>query len=157
MICYDHKEIQIKIGVNCSEIIYQDKHYRSRTFIKRKVNVCVKILTCELFEGDLSELYFVKAAIQVFLQSYWRKTTKNGLLKIDLDKTLIRNNCREELRFTARQHQKKHFLEILFHGSRHDSEKKVYLDYHDAIMLDGALHKAISMLSPEQTFGEERE
>ena len=151
MIIFDYKEIRVVINASISTVSYQDRFSRERSFQKRKVSIDVVFMEFELSKNDLTELYFVKAAVEVFLQSYWRNTSKKGLSKINLDKTLINRMEGDRLQFVARQHQKQHFLEISYRCYGEEETHKVYLDYHEAIMLNQALQKAINMSTPEQS------
>ena len=156
MICYKHDGVTIYIEANHSEMSYRDHNDRVKSHFNRKISVEVKILGYELKDRDLTELCFVKEALRVFLESYWRKTSAKGLSKIDLNKRLSRGKDLDELHFIARQHKNQHYLEIYYLRRSGGHEDRVYLDFHSVKMLDAALNKTISMLSPELAFAKSR-
>ncbi|WP_298268564.1 hypothetical protein [Geobacter sp.] len=148
MIKFDFNGIKIEATVEMKQHDYRDSggHYRSRADRNGKVVARFWGFT---IDGDLTELAFVKSMLNYFMQCYWKRTSKEGS-KIELAKFLCHETKKEgqqKLFFIARQKNKKHFLQICFQ-QRGATVNECYLDGQEVIMLDIAIAKAISLLSP---------
>lgn len=148
MIEYDFKGIKVEATVEMEQQDYRDAggHYRSR--FNRNSRVAVRFWSFAI-DGDLTELAFVKSLLNYFMQCYWKRTSKEGS-KIELTKSLCHETRKEgeqKLVFIARQKNKRHYLQICL-AKNGNTTKEFYLDGQEVIMLDIAIAKAISLLSP---------
>jgi len=149
MIEFDYKGIQIVVAAENQQINYKDSGNHHRTRFERDLRVFVHFWDFVIWNGNLQELAFVKSCLQYFMQCYWKRSTKEGG-KIDLAKGLHHEDFgmgRSSLYFVARQKDKKHYLQISLQQAG-KIINEIYLDGQETIMLDIAIAKAISILTP---------
>jgi len=145
---FDFKGITISASVYMIERSYKDSG-RSRIRFDRDVTVDVSFWDYDFRDGDLYELTFVKSILQYFMQSFWKRSSKQGS-RIELDKILSHKDHhgqQETLCFVARQKDNRNYLQISLHR-KGEIIKEEYLDGQEVIMLDIALGKAINLLTP---------
>jgi len=131
------------------ERIYTDAGGHKRTRFDKEVSVHVRLWDYDFRDGDLYELTFVKCIFHYFMQSYWKRSSKEGS-RIDLAKSLSRKDHKgnpEGLCFVAKRKDKRNYLHI-WHEKNGKPVKEIYLDGQEVIMLDIALGKAINLLTP---------
>jgi len=151
MIEYDYKGIKVEATAEMSQHDYVDAGGHSRARFDRNARVVVRFWSFAI-DGNLTELTYVKSILNYFMQCYWKRTSKEGN-RIELAKSIEHydKHHRENpqtLNFMARQKNKKHYLEIsLYTNGVPDGE--TYLDGQEVIMLDIALGKAITLLTPK--------
>ena len=152
MIEFDFKGINIEARVEMIPHDYLDgdiRYNRQRTRFDRNVKVFVQFWEFRIHNGNLYELAFIKSTLNYFIHSCWKRSIKEGG-KIDLDKALFHESSYvtpSSLHFVARQKDNKHFLHIFL---RQDGNvKECYLDLHEVTMLDIAIGKIISLLTPK--------
>ena len=93
----------------------------------------------------------MKSILQYFMQAIWKRSTKQGS-RIELAKYLTRKDHQESyetLCFIARQKDNKNYPQISL-VKKGETVKEEYLDGQVVIMLDIAIGKAISLLTPVQ-------
>ncbi len=149
MIEFDFKGIRIEATVEMEQHDYSDAGNRQRTRFDREVRVFVHFWDFTIWNGNLHELAFVKSVLNYFVQAYWKRSSKEGR-KIELVKVLEHQNTgkgRQSLYFVARQKNKMHFLQICLQQNGKTANES-YLDGQEVIMLDIAIGKAISLLTP---------
>lgn len=149
MIEFDYKGIQIVVAAENQQINYKDSGNHQRTRFERDLSVFVHFWDFVIWNGNLQELAFVKSCLQFFMQGYWKRSTKEGG-RIDLAKGLHHEDYgagRTSLYFVARQKDKKHYLQISLQQAG-KIVNEIYLDGQETIMLDIAIAKAISILTP---------
>lgn len=157
MIEYDYKGIKVEVTVEMEQHDYEDAggHYRVR-FDK---NVKVRVHFWKfVVEGNFTELAYIKSTLNFFMQCYWKRTSKEGS-RIELSKSI--HHCHENpfvhplsLCFMARQKNRKHYLEISLYVNGNPSGE-VFLDGQEVLMLDIAIGKAISLLTPKMMESED--
>lgn len=159
MIEYDYKGIKVEATAEMAQHDYEDAGGHSRARFDRNAKVVVRFWSFTI-DGNLTELAYVKSILNYFMQCYWKRTSKEGS-RIDLakvihhsDKNLI--SYPQSLNLMARQKNKKHYLEISLYTNG-VPDGGIYLDGQEVIMLDIALGKAISLLTPKVVKGEEDE
>lgn len=148
MIDFNFKGISIGSTAIMQQQNYKDAGNRPKTRFDRDVVVGVKFWDF-IIEGNLFELAFVKSVLGYFSHAYWKRSNKDGG-RIDLDKALHHENVLEgkwELHFVARQKDKRHYLHIyLMQNGKLNNES--YFDGQEVLLLDIAIGKAISLLTP---------
>ena len=148
MVEFDFKGIKVEATVVTERYDYKDANYKAQTRFNRNVVVSADFWNFRIV-NDLYDLAFVRSTLNYFMHCYWKRTSKEGH-KIELAKELHYEDVytgKKSLIFTARQKDKKHFLQIcLQQGGSMVNE--VYLDGQEVIMLDIAIIKAINLLSP---------
>ena len=148
MIEFEFKGIKVEATFNIERYDYRDSGGRYKTRFDRNVKVTVKFWDFTIHD-NFTEFAFVRSTLNYFMHCYWKRTSKEGH-KIELAKELHYEDVyagKKSLIFTARQKDKKHFLQIcLQQGGSMLNE--VYLDGQEVIMLDIAISKAINLLSP---------
>lgn len=151
MIEYDYKGIKVEATVEMEQHDYVDAGGHCRARFDKNAKVRVHFWKF-IVEGNLTELAYIKSTLNYFMQCYWKRTSKEGS-RIELMKSV--HHCHENpfvhplsLCFMARQKNRKHYLEIsLFVNGNPSGE--VYLDGQEVLMLDIAIGKAISLLTPK--------
>ncbi len=149
MIDFNFKGISISAVVQMEQSSYKDAGGHNRSRFDKDVTVSVQFWDFFLQHGNLSELAFVKATLNYFMQAYWKRSSKQGA-KIELVKVLHRKDYRgnqESLCFVARQKNMHNYLHIA-HVKKAETVNEVYLDGQEVIMLDIAMGKAINLLTP---------
>ena len=150
MVEYYYKGIKVEATVEMAQHDYVDSGGHSRARFDRNAKVVVRFWSFTI-DGNLTELAYVKSTLNYFMQCYWKRTSKEGS-RIDLARRIQHSDknpfgIQHSLNIIARQKNKKHYLEIsLFDQSNPVGE--VYLDGQEVIMLDIALGKAITLLTP---------
>jgi len=151
MIEYDYKGIKVEATAEISQHDYVDAGGHCRARFDRNTKVVVRFWSFTI-DGNLTELAYVKSILNYFMQCYWKRTSKEGG-RIDLAKMIHHDDknphgIHHSLNIIARQKNKKHYLEFsLFENI--DPAGEVYLDGQEVIMLDIALGKAITLLTPK--------
>jgi len=128
---------------------YDDARGNHRTRLEKNVSVFVHFWDFTIWNGNLQELAFIKSSLQYFMQCFWKRTNKEGS-KIEFAKELHHEGFpfgHQSLFFVARQKNKKHFLHV-FLSQEGNSVREIYLEGQEVIMLDIAIGKAISLLTP---------
>lgn len=155
MIEFNFKGISVSVKVEMERYDYKDANNRGQTRFNRNVLVIADFWSF-VIDNDLSELAMVKSTLNYFMQAYWKRSNKEGG-RIDLAEMLEHGNdypsygFDQKLAFVARQKNKRHFLEITM---TEDGKTcgQLYLNGREVIMLDIAIAKAISQLSPETIY-----
>lgn len=127
-----------------------DDNNRKVSRIVKESEVIVRFWDFWLHSYDLYEIALVKSVTSFFQQSYWRRANKQ-ICKIDLKKSITHTDFlgnKQHLSFEARQKAGLHYLHILYQQENSDVNE-AYLDITDVLLLDIALGKALSMLSPQ--------
>lgn len=151
MVEYQYKGIKVEATAEMSQHDYVDSGGHSRARFDRNAKVVVRFWSFTI-DGNLAELAYVKSTLNYFMQAYWKRTSKEGS-RIELSKSIEHYDKHhranpQTLNFMARQKNKKHYLEIsLYTNGIPDGE--IYLDGQEVIMLDIALGKAITLLTPK--------
>jgi hypothetical protein len=151
MIEYDYKGIKVEATAEMAQHDYTDAGGHCRVRFDRNAKVAVRFWSFTI-DGNLTELAYVKSILNYFMQCYWKRTSKEGS-RIDLAKRIRHGDenpygIHHSLNIIARQKNKKHYLEFsLFENTNPVGE--VYLDGQEVIMLDIALGKAITLLTPK--------
>jgi hypothetical protein len=146
---YDYKGIKITATTKMQEVKYLDNSGEKRTRLEKDVIIFVHFWDFTIWNGDLYELTFVKSCLQFFLQSFWRRSSNDGI-RFELSETLRHEDPRdgdESLHFAARQKHGKISLYI-FVQRGDETINEVYLNSREVIMLDLVIGKAIHMLTP---------
>lgn len=149
MVSFNYKGISVCSSVDTIMQEYTDSRNRMRTRFERQVDVRADFWDYSIF-NNLTDLAFIKATTQYYMQCYWKRSTKVGA-KIELEKALYQKDFRGDfaLKFAARQQKNLYSLHISIddHGCK---KHEVYLDAQEVIMLDLALGKAINLLQPAE-------
>lgn len=147
MINFNYKGVCVYAVVDTVQHNYTDERNRAKTRFERQIDVRVDFWDYSIL-NDLTDLVFIKAITQYYMQCYWKRSAKDGA-KIELEKVLYQQDFRGDftLKFAARQQKNKYSLHICIEdgGSK---KGEVYLDVQEVIMLDIALAKAINLLQP---------
>jgi hypothetical protein len=159
MIEYDYKGIKVEATVEMEQHDYVDAGGHCRARFDRNTKVVVQFWSFTI-DGSLTELTYIKSILNYFMQCYWKRTSKEGS-RIELAKMI--HHCdknhfglQQSLNLIARQKNKKHYLELsMFENGEPVGE--VYLDGQEVIMLDIAIGKATSLLTPKVVGSEEEE
>lgn len=148
MLTYDFKGITIEAVCEINASNFQTAR-QTHTRVDRVMQVYVTFFDAFVIEdGNLSDLAFVKACAQFFLQSYWRHKLNR---RIEFSKSLTRETGDgnfHSLSFTARQKNNQHYLHVSL-GENDWTVSETYLDAQEVIMLDAALGKALNLISPK--------
>jgi hypothetical protein len=153
MIEYDFKGISIIAETHMVREDFKDADDKYRTRFDRHNQVKARFWDF-IIDDSLTELALVKSSLNYFMQSYWKRSSKEGS-KIDLAKGLNHEDShagKQSLYFVARQKDQKHFLHICLQQSG-ATVNETYLDGQEVIMLDIAIGKAISLLMPRAVRG----
>lgn len=151
MVEYQYKGIKVEATAEMSQHDYVDAGGHCRARFDRNVKVVARFWSFAI-DGNLTELAYVKSILNYFMQCYWKRTSKEGS-RIELAKMIHHDDknphgIHHSLNIIARQKNKKHYLEFsLFENINPVGE--VYLDGQEVIMLDIALGKAITLLTPK--------
>jgi hypothetical protein len=143
--------IKVEIEAELERHEYTDSNRYKHTRFERKIEI--RVMFWELITlGNLQDLSLIKSSLTYFMQGYWKRSGKEAS-RIDLVTNIIKYHPHGyilRLHFSARQKDKKNFLHVSLEKNgltQHD----VYLDGQQVLMLDVAIGKALSFLSPEIT------
>lgn len=150
MIKFEYRDIKVEAIVKMTRYDYKDDNNVGRTRYDRNVIVVVQFDDFAIFD-DFYELALVKSTLNYFMQSYWKRSSKQGS-NIDLSTSLYRLDPMQKLNFTARQKNHTHSLEI----SLMENEQQIwsiYLSGQEVLLLETAISKAIAIMTPRvETF-----
>lgn len=151
MVDFKFKGIHIYAMADAIQHEYNDAANRRKTRFVRNVEVRADFWDYSIW-NDLTDLAFIKATTQYYMQCYWKRSSKDGM-KIHLDKSLFQEDFRGDftLKFAARQQKSVYSLHISIEEFGH-KKHEAYLDAQEVIMLDIALAKAINLLQPAEDF-----
>ena len=149
MIDFDYKGIRIDATTESIQHDYTDANHHKKTRFERQTLVFFHFWDFTIWNGNLTELTFIKAILQIFMHKCKTKGTKEGC-KIDLVKALHHNRRQEgqqSLWFIARQKDKKPYLHICLQAEG-NTINEVFFDDLEVTLLDIALSKTINLLTP---------
>lgn len=149
MVKFDYRGVRIEATVEMKRSDYKDANNVGSTRYDRNVFVVVQFWNFVIC-NDLYELAMVKSTLNYFKQAYWKRSTKQGA-KIELATSLEHNDTVQKLKFIAKQKNNIYSLEVSLTGNGQQLES-IYLSGQEVIMLDIAISKAISLLTPEALY-----
>jgi len=127
---------------------YTDENRHKHSRIERKMTTRLLFWGFVVW-GTLQDLALIKSSLTYFIQGYWKRSSK-AASKIDLDTEISHPHIDGNIRavhFTARQKNNKNFLYISLEKDG-VTQHEMYLDGQQVLMLEIAISKAISLLSP---------
>jgi hypothetical protein len=143
--------IKVEIEAELERHEYTDSNRYKHSRFERKMEI--RVMFWELIIlGNLQDLSLIKSSLTYFMQGYWKRSGKE-VSKIDLVTNIIKYHPHGyiwRLHFSTGQKNKKNFLHVSLEKdglAQHD----VYLDGQQVLMLDVAIGKALSFLSPKIT------
>ena len=147
MICFNCKGIELVAMAETLYINYKDAKNDNRTRMEKEVKVAVHFWRFPIV-GDLQELAHVKSILQSYMLCYWKCPEVEGS-KIEFAKSMKRKDIcgQQSLSFVARQQAFKYYLHISYQSGENTLDE-AYLDGQEVLMLDLAINKAISLLTP---------
>ncbi len=146
MVKFFYHGVRVEASVEMKRCDYRDANNVGRTKFDR--NVCVTVAFWDfVIENNLYELALIKSTLNYYMQCYWKRSSKQGQ-KIDLATTLEQNDKMQKLNLVARQKNNKHSLEVSLteNGQQIDC---VYFSGQEVLMIEIAIAKAISLLTPD--------
>jgi len=149
MLKFELNGIKVEIGAKLEHNEYTDANHYKHTRFERKMEI--RILFWELIiSGNLQDLSLIKSSLSYFMQGYWKRSGKEAG-KIDLVTKITKYHPHGYiwlLHFSTGQKNKKNFLHVSLEKDGL-TQHEVYLDGQQVLMLDVAIGKALSFLSPE--------
>ncbi len=137
MLKFELNGIKVEIGAKLEHNEYTDANHYKHTRFERKMEI--RILFWELIiSGNLQDLSLIKSSLSYFMQGYWKRSGKEAG-KIDLVTKITKYHPHG---------YKKNFLHVSLEKDGL-TQHEVYLDGQQVLMLDVAIGKALSFLSPE--------
>jgi hypothetical protein len=100
----------------------------------------------------LQDLSIIKSTLTYFMQGYWKRSG-TAASRIDLDTDIFKyqsQDCAWLLNFSDRQKDKKSSLRVCLEKNGL-MQHEMYLNGQQVLMLDVAIGKALSLLSPRIT------
>jgi len=152
MVKFEYKGIKIEVVSEMKQHNYEDEYKRKKSHLNSNIKSSVCFWDFNI--DGLTELSFVKSTLNYFMTSFWRRSGKEGS-RIDLAKAIhheVTIEIRKSLYFASRQKGKKNSLQILLLDGRGIMTNEIYLDAQEVLMLDIAIGKTISLLSPEKVY-----
>lgn len=151
MVKFEFKGIKIEATVEMEQYDFRDNRGNYKTHFNRKAGVMIRFWDFVIY-NDLYELAMVKSTLNYFMQAYWKRSTKQGT-KIELATSLEHKDdgSRQSLNLIAKQRNNINSLEVSLteNGNRFGC---VYLSAQEVIMLDIAIAKAITLLTPQTVY-----
>ena len=145
MINFDYRGVRISVTAEMSRHDFKDANNIGRTRFNRNVKVRVSFWSFDIYD-DLYELSMVKSTLTYFMQAFWKRSSKLGA-KIELATSLEHQFPKQTLSLIARQKNNKHSLEVTL--TENGQIECVYFSGQEVIMIDVAISKAISLLTPD--------
>ncbi|MDY0095747.1 MAG: hypothetical protein RBT80_23880 [Candidatus Vecturithrix sp.] len=146
MVKFYYRDIKVEAIVKMTRSDFKDSNNIGRTRFDRNVSVTVAFWNF-IIENNLYELALIKSTLNYYMQSYWKRSSKQGQ-KIDLATSLSHNDTMQKLNLVARQKNNKHSLEVSLTYNGQQCEC-FYFSAQEVIMIDVAVSKAISLLMPD--------
>jgi len=155
MFKFEYKKIRIEATVEMKRYDFKDNFGVARAYDR---NVIVRVHFWDfVICNDLYELAKVKSTLSYFMQAFWKRSTKQGT-KIELDTSLehVEEYNLQMLSLIAKQKNNIYSLEVSLTRNGHQLEP-IYLSGQEVIMLDIAISKAISILTPEAVYSQDEQ
>ena len=151
MFKFEYKGIRIEGTAEIERYDYKDANSVGRTRFDRNVFVRVHFWDF-VIDNDLYELAMVKSSLNYFMQSYWKRSRKQGS-KIELATSLEHqdNGSLQSLKLIAKQKNNVSSLEVTL-AENSNRLGCVYLSAQEVLMLDIAVAKAITLLTPQTVY-----
>ena len=146
MINFDYRGVRIEAVAEMRRCDYKDANNIGRTRFDRNVSVTVAFWNF-VIENNLYELALVKSSITYYMQCYWKRSSKQKQ-KIDLATFIEHPGTSQTIYFTARQKNSQPSMEISLTYNGQQCEC-FYFSAQEVIMIDVAVSKAISLLTPQ--------
>ncbi len=146
MVKFEYRGISIEAVIKMKRYDYKDANNIGKTRYDRNVFVMVNFWNFVIC-NDLYELAMVKSTLNYFMQAYWKRSSKQGT-KIELSTSLERDDPMQKLKFIAKQKNNIYSLEVSL-TEIDQPFKCIYLSGQEVIMLDIAISKAITLLTPQ--------
>jgi hypothetical protein len=149
MLEFELHDIKVEIMTELEHHEYTDENRYKHSRFERKTKI--RLLFWGFFVwGNLQDLALIKSSLSYFMQGYWKRSGKEAS-KIDLATAISLPPIDGKFRtvnFAARQKYKKNFLHV---SLEKDGliQHELYLDGQQVLMLDVAIGKALSFLSPK--------
>jgi hypothetical protein len=140
--------IEVEIEAELERHEYTDSNRYKHSRFERKVEIRVKFWEFVML-GNLQDLSLIKSSLTYFMQGYWKRSGA-AASRIDLDTSIFKHQSLDyvwNLNFSDRQKDKKSFLRVCLERNGL-MQHQMYLDGQQVLMLDVAIGKAISLLSP---------
>ncbi|MFA6413818.1 MAG: hypothetical protein WCW53_14095 [Syntrophales bacterium] len=151
MVKFEFKGIKIEATVEMEQYDFRDNRGNYKTHFNRNAGVMIRFWDFVIY-NDLYELAMVKSTLNYFMQAYWKRSTKQGT-KIELATSLEHKDdgSRQSLNLIAKQKNNINSLEVSLteNGNRFGC---IYLSAQEVIMLDIAVAKAITLLTPQTVY-----
>lgn len=151
MIEFNLKGISVSAMVEMERYDYRDNsgHYKTRF---NRNTLATANFWGFVIDNDLYELATVKSTLNYFMQAYWKRSSRAGS-KIELATALKHHNVgsQQALYLVARQKDGIHSLEVSL-TEKGTCAGKIYLSAQEVIMLDIAIGKVISLLTPKTVY-----
>lgn len=147
---FEYKGVSVTATSEQIGISYREDDEKSPLRHERNVSVAVNFWKFTSWNKNLFELAYIKSTLNFFLQSYWKRSGKDGN-RIELEQKLNQTDYYDNsysLIFSAKQKNSKNYLYICLmeNGSMIEED---YFDIHEVTMIDIAIGKAISLLQPQ--------
>jgi hypothetical protein len=150
---YETEEIGVDIRLRVEEIPYKDARHQEKSRLERQIETRVRFWDF-YSKNNLHELLIIKGALSHFMHGYWKRSGKEPYrlnINQELWRTIPDGNGQltgnQVLRFADRQKNKVNYLHISLHNNKALVEE-TYLDIQEVIILEGAIVRAMQLLSP---------
>lgn len=145
----DGIKVEIEAELECHEYTDSNRYKHSR--FERKMEIRVKFWEF-VISGNLQDLSLIKSSLTFFMQGYWKRSGAEAS-RIGLNTNIFKYHSLDYawlLNFSDRQKAKKNSLRVCLEKNGL-MQHQIYLDGQQVLMLDVAIGKALSLLSPRIT------
>ncbi len=143
--------IRVEIEAELDRHEYTDSNRYKHSRFERKMEIRVTFWELVIL-GNLQDLSLIKSSLTFFMQGYWKRSgTAAG--RIGLNTNIFKYHSLDYvwlLNFSDRQKDKKSSLRVCLEKNGL-MQHQIYLDGQQVLMLDVAIGKALSLLSPRIT------
>jgi len=140
--------IKVEIEAEMERHEYTDSNRYKHSRFERKMEI--RVMFWELIiSGNLQDLSLIKSSLTYFMQGYWKRSGSEAS-RIGLNTNMCKYHSYDyawRLNFSDRQKDKKSFLRVYLERNGL-MQHEMYLDGQQVLMLDVAIGKALSLLSP---------
>jgi len=143
--------IKVEIEAELERHEYTDSNRYKHSRFERKMEI--RVMFWELIIlGNLQDLSLIKSSLTYFMQGYWKRSGAEAS-RIGLNTNIFKYQSLDyiwNLNFSDRQKDKKSFLRVCLEKNGL-MQHQMYLDGQQVLMLDIAIGKVLSFLSPKIT------
>ncbi|MBU0665704.1 MAG: hypothetical protein KJ990_14355 [Proteobacteria bacterium] len=151
MLKFELDGINVEIEAELERHEYTDSNRYKHSRFERKMEIRVKFWEF-VISGNLQDLSLIKSSLTYFMQGYWKRSGAEAS-RIGLNTNIFKYHSLDYawlLNFSDRQKNKKSSLRVRLEKNGR-MQHEIYLDGQQVLMLDVAIGKALSLLSPRIT------